>query len=515
MIPLQQLIRQTFLQALPHRLPLVAVALAAGCGDPVPVPATVTISPKEGVLWALADTVRLSATAADGNGRVMEGVEFTWSSDDESVATVDAAGLVTATGNGAVQVRAEAEPVMGYATIRVDQQRGWLRAFYEATGGKNWVRDGNWVTDVPLDLWHGVATDSGENVTGLTLRGNWLTGTIPNELGNLVNLDMLDLDHNQLAGAIPPELGNLSNLRSLYLNYNELTGAIPSELGDLDSLKGLWLADNDLTGTIPPELGDLTNLEWFALSDNELTGAIPREFGTLDNLIGIGLSGNQLTGTIPPELGNLENLQALVLTDNKLTGTIPPELGDLVNLEYFWLSDNELTGAIPPELGDLVNLKWFWISDNELTGTIPPELGNLENLQALVLNNNELTGAIPPELVALELSTFHWHNTQLCAPDTEEFQEWLESIEDHEGGETCSSQSDLAELNPRHLRRTVSGETIARHHLKTRSLSMAALHLQLVGKEARHVPTHVPIRHSPSHRGGSRHHPPGCDCPAL
>ena len=387
-----QPIGTTLFRTLAPKLPLVAVALAAACGDPVPVPTTVTISPNEGLLWALDDTIRLSATATDADGQVVQGVDLIWSSEDESVATVDAAGLVRAAGNGMARVRAEAEPVVGYATIGVDLQRGWLRAFYEATGGENWGVNDNWVTDAPLGRWHGVTTDSEGNVTGLTLF------------------------HNGLTGAIPPELGGLEKLEDLWLFDNQLTGAIPPELVDLDNLERLYLDRNQLTGSIPPELGDLENLER------------------------LHLDSNQLAGSIPPELVDLENLEVLRLGGNQLTGSIPPELGDIETLSDIRLGGNQLTGAIPSELGGLENLWGLRLDGNQLTGTLPPELGGFEKLEVLWLRDNQLTGPIPDEFVALPLNFFYWQNTKLCAPATAVFQEWLRSILAHEGGETCPSQ---------------------------------------------------------------------------
>ena len=57
-------------------------------------------------------------------------------------------------------------------------------------------------------------------------------------------------------------LGNLSNLQSLELTSNQLTGEIPAELGNLSNLQELSLWDNQLTGEIPAELGQsLTNLQ--------------------------------------------------------------------------------------------------------------------------------------------------------------------------------------------------------------------------------------------------------------
>ena len=186
--------------------------------------------------------------------------------------------------------------------------RAALVALYNATDGPNWKNNQNWLSDEPLDEWYGVTVQNGR-VMRLFLGDNQMTGPIPSELGNLANLQELNLRYNQLTGPIPPELGNLANLDRLFLLSNQLTGPIPPELGNLANLRRLSLAGNRLTGAIPPELSHLANLEWLILDLN------------------------QLTGPIPPELGNLANLKRLILTNNQLTGPIPPELSDLANLE--------------------------------------------------------------------------------------------------------------------------------------------------------------------------------------
>ena len=115
--------------------------------------------------------------------------------------------------------------------------RDILVAFYEATGGANWSDKSNWLSDAPIDEWHGVTTYGSGRVTELGLSGNQLSGEIPTWLGNLVNLELLALQDNQLNGEIPTELGNLANLEDLYLDGNQLSGEIPPELGDLANLK--------------------------------------------------------------------------------------------------------------------------------------------------------------------------------------------------------------------------------------------------------------------------------------
>ena len=86
------------------------------------VVAEVVVSPSVDTLVAIGDTVRLSAVARDANGHVVEGAEFTWSSDDESVATVDETGLVAAVGNGSAQVTVTSEERSVSATMIVAQR---------------------------------------------------------------------------------------------------------------------------------------------------------------------------------------------------------------------------------------------------------------------------------------------------------------------------------------------------------------------------------------------------------
>ena len=392
--------------------------------------AAVRASPASDTLRALGDTVRLMAEATDANGYSVADAEFTWSSSNKLVATVDSAGLVTAVGKGRADIAAASVGVAATAIITVlprthQKELAALVALYNSTDGPTWSNNADWLTEEPVSDWYGVRTDGSGSVTGIYLEKNNLKGTLPRELGDLTNLQALSLWGNQLAGSIPPELSKLANLQDLWLTLNSLSGPIPPglgglshledlllevnklhgpippELGNLTALRRLGLAGNQLSGPIPPELGNLTALRRLGLSDNQLSGPIPSELGNLASLRKLSLGGNQLVGPIPPELGNLGNLIFLEIQNSGLTGPIPPELGNLSNLLDLWLWKNELSGPIPPELGSLSSLVKFQLQWNDLTGPIPPELGNLTSLEQLYAQNNRLEGPIPPELGAL------------------------------------------------------------------------------------------------------------------
>ena len=250
-----------------------------------------------------------------------------------------------------------------------------------------------------------------------------MSGEIPSELGNLSDLQWLDLATNRLSGEIPSELGSLSNLEALQLHKNELSGEIPPELGSLSYLQYLWLSSNQLTGEIPAELGNLDNLEDLYLFGNQLTGEIPAELGNLDNLEDLYLSGNLLTGCIPEGLRavpeNDLNQLGLLFCDCA-TGRAVADATDNPGL----VSDCEALLAARDTLAGDATLNWSadtpiagWdgitlggtpervtqlrLIRRGLTGALPSELGSLTNLRMLVLWGNLLTGAIPSELSSL------------------------------------------------------------------------------------------------------------------
>ena len=306
-----------------------------------------------------------------------------------------------------------------YASSRIvvakDAEMDALEALYQDTDGDNWTNNRNWLSNAPLDSWHGVTTDRNGRVVELDLAENELSGTIPPELGSLIYLEDLNLSQNQLSGTIPLELGNLTSLEVLSLFDNRLSGGIPLELGNLSNLELLALFENNLRGTIPLELAELDNLRWLMLSGNQLSGSIPSELSKLTNLEWLYLSENRLSGTIPTELENLTNLERLFLWGNQLSGTIPSELGNLTDLTMLALSDNQLSGAIPPELGNLINLEGLSLWGNELSGAVPPEMENLSGLTQLYLADNRLGGCLPEIWRDIEESDLDEIVLQFCS----------------------------------------------------------------------------------------------------
>jgi hypothetical protein len=87
---------------------VLALVACRGTEPFVPVPTAVVVSPDTVVLTAIGATRQLSAAVLDQRGDAIPGATVTWSTTVSGVATIDGAGLLTATGVGGARVQASA-----------------------------------------------------------------------------------------------------------------------------------------------------------------------------------------------------------------------------------------------------------------------------------------------------------------------------------------------------------------------------------------------------------------------
>ena len=99
------------------------------------------------------------------------------------------------------------------------------------------------------------------------------------------------------------------------------------------------------------------------------------------------------------------------------------------------LNNNGLDGTLPTALGDLSELEQLNLQDNALSGALPSEVADLDSLQSLLLERSRaLTGPLPDGLRELtNLTTVRIQDTELCAPDTDDFQTWWGTLSSRSG----------------------------------------------------------------------------------
>lgn len=278
-----------------------------------------------------------------------------------------------------------------------------LVAFYNSTGGPTWssFATDNWTLDNRPCNWKGV-TCNGGHVTGISLRSNNLTGSLP-DLSGLSYLEFLYLYANKIAGNIP-SLDALTRLEYIQLYDNQLSGSIPN-LDKLVNLIYLQLNDNKLTGNIP-SLDKLTSLKRLYLQNNQLTGSVP-SLKELPSYLSINFNNNPLSGSIP-DFSHL-NRSTVSFTGTNITGPLKAELFPKT-VYTIDLAGNKISGSIPSDFAtNLTNLSTLDLENNQITGGISDSLSKVSTLD---LDNNHLCGDIPASLVNVSsLGISHNHLT--------------------------------------------------------------------------------------------------------
>ncbi|XP_074284265.1 receptor-like protein EIX2 [Silene latifolia] len=256
----------------------------------------------------------------------------------------------------------------------------------------------------------------------LILSSSSIGGLVPYELGNLTNLQVLDLSYNMLLGGkIPTSIGKLSKLQFLNIGFNRMEGTVLSEshFVNLSSLILLDMIETMLTlnlssdwvppfqlqdlgadtckinGEIPPWLQTQKNLLSLYLSNANISGIMPIWFHTMQRLNMVDLSNNNLSGSpIFPIHFNL-----MILSNNSLSGEFlsnGSKTGVYREADFLNLSDNLFSGPILEGLTHIMpNLTTLLLSNNHINGQIPNSLCQLTSLNYLDINNNSLSGDIP------------------------------------------------------------------------------------------------------------------------
>lgn len=203
---------------------------------------------------------------------------------------------------------------------RFTKERNALIALYKSLNGDNWRRAHGmtnqagvnaavdyWCTDMPLFRWYGVTLNPEGHVRRVSLDKFGIEGTIPEEIGDLVYCEELDLAgtwngmqwakdegrERYVSGTLPESMANMKSLRILWIMSQHLEGDLESSplktLVQEGSLEEFALASNNFTGGCP---------EWIA--DMEYKWCYPHQHYT-----GIfEIHGNRLSGKVPERVKN-------------------------------------------------------------------------------------------------------------------------------------------------------------------------------------------------------------------
>ncbi|GJZ99076.1 leucine-rich repeat protein [Tanacetum coccineum] len=258
-------------------------------------------------------------------------------------------------------------------------------------------------------------TDSPQNVSECSqyaferLNLEWsLKGAFPaNSLGRMDNLRSLSVRGNELTGPIPESLGSLRLLEELNLSYNHLNGTVPVFIGQLTKLRDLDISENSLKGVITEaHFSKLSMLKYLDISSNsKLTFIVSREWKPPFQLIKADLSSSKIINGFPQWLRTQKKLSLLRLSNGSITGPLPTWLRKMPVVDSLDLSHNKLSGPLInlPNKGsvDVSNsyYKQLFLQDNLFNESIPISLCRRTDLEFLFgsgVGQSWKKGRLPP-----------------------------------------------------------------------------------------------------------------------
>eukprot|EP00760_Papus_ankaliazontas_P036093 PhM_4_TR818/c0_g2_i1/m.62942 len=250
---------------------------------------------------------------------------------------------------------------------------------------------------------------------------NQLT-SIPNCVGNMSKLSILDVSSNAIEGTIPANLCKATELTILQLQLNpSLSGTVPDCIGDLRKLSTLTIENTAVGGTIPASLFQASSvLQFVSLSNSNFFGTIPDTLDLPSRLQNVVLNGNplngdaQYNGSFPTSFARSKTIEVLSLQYNLITGTlpaIPPKslpmftqllINSCPNLRMESFPESIVShwgtpcsaAANPTTCSRVINFQ----NDAGLSGTLPEDIGSMQNVSSVTMSGTGVTGYIPLSL---------------------------------------------------------------------------------------------------------------------
>nr|KJB28084.1 hypothetical protein B456_005G026600 [Gossypium raimondii] len=266
----------------------------------------------------------------------------------------------------------------------------------------------------------------------LDLSNNKISGAIPNWVWKkslwylfLANNHLSSLDQllpNQSSPSSQTSLTrpicNLSQLRNFNASHNNLSGPIPNCLGKMNDLNLLDLQGNSFSGMLP-KFSKATQLYILKVSENRLEGKLPRSLVECTLLEVLDVGNNMMNDTFPFWLQKLPYLMVLILRENRFYGQIKHFKHKFVfpNLDVLDIASNQFSGELSINFLQTTRLRSLKIGGNKLEGKLSRSLANCKALEVLDLGNNMVHDTFPfwleklPSLKVLILRANRFYGT--------------------------------------------------------------------------------------------------------
>jgi Leucine-rich repeat (LRR) protein len=221
----------------------------------------------------------------------------------------------------------------------------------------------------------------------LDLKGCFALKSLPNSIGQLQSLEMINLCQCVNLATLPDSISNLSKLREIVLDYCTKLKELPMGFGNLQNLL-LFSASGTSLSYLPDCFAQLFNLEELWLNNCTTFQELPSSIGGLWKLKVLGMNMTHVK-KLPNDFGQLKSLKRLYLNGCKHLKTLSKSLGCLEKLEYLSMQTNLSLRLLPQSFGGLKTLQTLDLSQCSIgEGGVPDSFGALAKLKTLSLSGN-------------------------------------------------------------------------------------------------------------------------------
>lgn len=187
-------------------------------------------------------------------------------------------------------------------------------------------------------------------------RNHFQKSPIPEFVYSLKKLKLLDLSESSFSGMLPPNIGNLSNLQYLDLSYQNLK--------EYQITKELWVSDLIWL----PDLSSSRYLHLEGMKLSKVTNWL-QVVNELPSLVELHPSNCQLNFPQSLPFLNFTSLSILELSYDNFNSQIPQWLFNISTLVTLNLRSSQLSGSIPKfPPGKMCNLRRLDLAINGFSG---------------------------------------------------------------------------------------------------------------------------------------------------
>lgn len=239
--------------------------------------------------------------------------------------------------------------------------------------------DTQWI----VDLGGTVTRNAQGLVTGINLRGTWVTDTDLRRLNRYPALSVLDLSLTHITDGGMQEIKNLRGITDLNLYFAEyVTDEGVAAIKDWKSLKRLNLHGTKAGDSALEHIAGLTLLEWLDVGSTLMTNVGLERLTSLTNLRALTMGGNELSDAGLQALRQMPNLTYLDLSGRQ---------GNDKNVWSIAMSDIGLQAVL--SLKNLRELRFSCVSTTVgIEGTRLGEVSTLSVTQQWLEQLKSLTG---------------------------------------------------------------------------------------------------------------------------